>query len=158
MTMSDLRPLASIPAFKISRFSLFGGMSLIPTGFTEFRDVKLVVGYTQCDCATDSLARTSHQRNNFIHGRDKIVGRVRREIQLGVYNKLLSNNYISEMDICLQSRKSRFWKVRGHLDIGKSGIRNPESGFRFFAGICLYWISLVSYSFLRYISCRISFF
>ena len=27
-------------------------------------------------------------------------------------------------------------------------LENPESGFRFFAGICLYWISLVSYSFL----------
>jgi len=39
-------------------------------------------------------------------------------------------------------------KIGGHLDIGKSGIRNPESGFCFFSGICLYWISLVFYSFL----------
>jgi hypothetical protein len=52
-----------------------------------------------------------------------------------------------------------FLGKRGHLDIGKSGIRNPESGFCFFCWnlfvldiVCIIFISIAS---PRYISCRI---
>jgi cytochrome b subunit of formate dehydrogenase len=83
------------------------------------------------------------------------VGKVRRSSDWGGSSPILS----SAADICrsAQNRAELIFSGpealswlddRGHLDIGKSGIRNPESGFCFFAGICLYWISLVFYSFL----------